>query len=147
MMKPLPPVAALQMRTARSLASLPVQVNMTLANSGRQRRQELLGELQGQLGQIAGMGVERGGLARQRLDHLRVAVTHDRNIVVGVEIGAPLLVVHPHVRGAHDLQRLVVEQLVGRCQQARTAREQICRGRRHGRISSVSSCAASASRA
>ena len=59
------------------------------------------------------MRVECACLPGQRVDDVRMAVTHHWDIVVGVEIGSALLVIHPDALGAHDLQRLLVKEPVG----------------------------------
>ena len=92
----------------------------------RQGAQQLLGELQRLLGQIAGMGIESTCLTRQRVDDPGVAVPHDWNVVIGVQISAAVLVIHPHSLGTDDLQRLLIEEPVGRGEQALTA----CQDRR-----------------
>ena len=88
---------------------------------GRHSGEQLLGELQRQLGEISRVRVECACLPRQRVDDVRMAVTHHRDIVVGVEIGSALLVIHPDVLGAHDLQRLLVKEPVGGGKHPRTA--------------------------
>ena len=88
--------------------------------------EQLLGELQRLLGKVAGVGIERPRLAHQRFDHVAVAMTHDRDVVVGIQVGAAVLVIHPHSLRAYDLQRLLVEEPVRGGEQARTA----CQNRR-----------------
>src|SRR5262249_62123870 len=115
-----------------------------------ERSEQLLGELQRVLGEIAGMGVEGARLARQRFDDLRVAVAYDRHIVVSVEIAPPTLVVHPHSLSTHELQRLLVEELIGRSQHARTPCQEpgmVSRWSGHNRLPSRDSSAAICNRA
>ena len=71
-MKPVPPVKVRAMRMARSLASLPVQVNMTWPISAG-NVPAALGIVEDDLVQIACVGVESRP-AGKRLDHVRVAV-------------------------------------------------------------------------
>ena len=91
----------------------------------QQCRQQLFGELQRLLGEITRVSVEHARLAGERFDYLRVAVADDGHIVIRIQITPTFLVVHPYALGAHDLQRLLVEQLIGRCQHACAARLQI----------------------
>ena len=94
-----------------------------VAELGGHGAEQLLGELQRLLGEIPGVRVECACLPRQRIYNVRVAVAHDRDVVVSIEVCAAVLVVHPYSLGAHDLQRLLVEEAVGGGEQPRTARQ------------------------
>ena len=59
-----------------------------MADFRRHRRKQLFGEFDRWIGQVARVGVERGRLPCESLDHARVAMTDDRHVVVGVEVTA-----------------------------------------------------------
>src|SRR6185437_11040423 len=90
----------------------------------RERRQQLLGERERLLAQVARMRVEDARLVADRLHDGRVTMAHDGNVVIRVEITATLLVVHPQSLGTHYLERLVVEEPMSRRKHPGTAGEQ-----------------------
>src|SRR6267143_3876414 len=57
---------------------------------------------------IARVGVEERELRLRRLDHARVAVSHERHIVVNVEIRSPRVVVQMLHPPANDFQRTLI---------------------------------------
>ncbi len=60
--------------------------------------------------QVAAVHVERGLLARHRLDDVRVGMPDARHVVVHVDVAAARLVEQMHALAADDVQGLVVEQ-------------------------------------
>ena len=58
--------------------------------------------------EIAGIGVEQGGLFRQYRDDLRVGVAEMGDVVVTIEIGAAAIVIKIDTLAAHDLHRRLV---------------------------------------
>jgi hypothetical protein len=82
------------MRMARSFASLPVQVNITWRALG-QGAEQTLGVGQHAFVQVARMGIEGAGLARDGLHHVRMAVPDRSDVVVGIQIALAVGVVQP----------------------------------------------------
>ena len=72
----------------------------------------------GQVVQVAGVGVEERELLLHRAHHARVAVAHERHVVVDVEVGAPRVVVEVLAEAAHDLERPRVGEPQARSEQA-----------------------------
>ena len=60
--------------------------------------------------QVAAVDVERGLLARHRLDDVRIAMPDARHVVVHVDVAAARRVEQIHALAADDVQGLVVEQ-------------------------------------
>ena len=58
--------------------------------------------------QIPRVGVEQRKLRLRRLNHARVAVPHQRHIVVDVEIRSPRVVIQILHPAAHDFQRALI---------------------------------------
>ena len=56
------------------------------------------------------MRVQDGCLPAQRGDDSRVAMTHVRHIVIGVQVPLAVGLIQPHALAAHQVQRLVVEE-------------------------------------
>ena len=81
---------------------------------GRKRREQFFREVEHGLVQVARMRVEHGGLLRNRLHDLRVAVPDGCDVVVGVQIAMTGSVMEPDAFAADELDRLVVEQPVRR---------------------------------
>ena len=75
--------------------------------------------------QITRVRIERGGLLAQGFDHVRVAVANGRHVVVAVDVFAAVHVPQPAARAAHQVQRLVVEVLVGGAECCLAAGKQI----------------------
>ena len=95
---------------------------------GRKRREQFFREVEHGLVQIARMGVEHGGLPRNRLHDMRVAVPDGCDVVVGVQIAVTGGVVEPDAFAADELHRLVVEQPIRRAEQPASPRDQVlCR--------------------
>jgi hypothetical protein len=80
----------------------------------RKRREEFFREVEHGLVQVARMGVEHGGLPRNCLHDMRMAVPNGCNVVVGVQIAMTGGIVKPDAFAADELHRLLVEQPVGR---------------------------------
>ena len=125
-MKPLPPVAAAAIRSARSLLSLPVQVSARFERPGRNGRQQALGVVVHAVEQIAGMGVEAAHLPGDRLHHLRVAMPDRGHVVVEVEVALAVGGVDERAGRAHDVQGHFVEQDRGRAEALLPPPHQVC---------------------
>src|ERR1700732_3710039 len=96
------------------------------------------------------MRIESTRLTRQRIDDTGVAVSDDWNVVIGVQISAAVLIIHPHPLGTDDLQRLLIEEPVGGGEEALTARQHRRAGHlwnRHRLNSSSNNSSAMSSRA
>jgi hypothetical protein len=76
---------------------------------GRKRREQFFCEVEHGLLQVARMRVEHGGLPRNRLHDVRVAVPDRCDVVVGVQIAVSGGVMEPDAFTADELDRLVVE--------------------------------------
>ena len=81
-----------------------------LTDRRRKGRQKPVGIGVDAVVQIARMDVELGDLPADRLDHARMAMPDRGDVVVDVEIAAPLGVVHPDAFGADHPDRLFVEK-------------------------------------
>ncbi|MNL11063.1 hypothetical protein D3C87_1318840 [compost metagenome] len=94
-------------------------------HGGVQRRDEGRGQALGVAHhvfiQVAGVDVQRGGLAVHGLGHVRVAVTDAGHVVVDVEVAATVDVEQPDAFAAYQVQRFVVEQRRGAAEYAMTA--------------------------
>ena len=95
---------------------------------GRKGAEQFFREVEHGLMQVARMRVEHGGLPRNRLHDLRVAVPDGCDVVVGVQIAVAGGVVEPDAFAADELDRLVVEQPVRRPEQPASPRDHVlCR--------------------
>ena len=92
------------------MASVPEQLNTTLSIAGPMERRQALGEGHDAFVQVAAVDVERGLLARHRLDDMGVGMTDAGHVVVHVDVAAAIGVEQVHALAADDVQRLVVEQ-------------------------------------
>ena len=77
----------------------------------REGGQQPLGQLDGSLLQVPAVGVQRGQLRADRVDHRRVGVPQHRHVVVGVEVAAPVRALEEHPAAAHQMHRLGVADL------------------------------------
>src|SRR5690606_26491161 len=84
----------------------------------------------------AGVSVEQGRLRGDRLDDPWVGVADRRHVVVAVEVAVAVDVPEPHPLAAHELDRLVVEELVAGGERLAATIQQ--RGFGHGAASAVS---------
>ena len=98
-----------------------------MTDLGRKRAEQFFREVEHGLMQVARMRVEHGGLPRNRLDDLRMAVPDGCNVVVGVQIAMTGGVVEPDAFAADELDRLVVEQAIRRAEQPASPRDQVPR--------------------
>ena len=98
-----------------------------MTDLGRKGREQFFGEVEHGLVQVARMRVEHGGLPRNRLHDLRMAVPDGCNVVVGVQIAMSGGVVEPDAFAADELHRLVVEQPIRRAEQPASPRDQVLR--------------------
>ena len=92
-----------------------------VTNPGRKRREQFFREVEHGFVQVARMRVEYGGLPRDRLHDVRMAMPDGG-------------VVEPDAFAAHELHRLVVEQPIRRSEQPVSPRDQV--PRRNGFIRS-----------
>ena len=97
----------------------------------RHAREQALCQLENRVVQIARIGGQCLHLPADRLGHRRVAMPERRDVVVGVEIAAPLRVDQPGAFAPHDVQRPLVHQAVGRAEQGVAARDHRGGGRAH----------------
>ena len=79
--------------------------------AGKARRQALR-QLDDVLVEVARVRVEQAGLLGERGDDARVGMADRGHVVVAVEIALAVGVEQPHPLAAHQMHRLVVEQLV-----------------------------------
>ncbi len=91
------------------------------------QRGEAFGEFDDTFVQVAAVDVQRGLLARHRLDHTRIRVTDARHVVVHVHVAAAVVIVHVNVGPADDMQRNIVKQWCARSQGGIAPSEQIDR--------------------
>ncbi len=81
-----------------------------LADRRRESRQKPVGIGVDAVVQVARVDVELGGLSTDRLDHTRMAMSDRRDVVVDVEVAAPLGVEHPDAFGPDHPDRLFIEK-------------------------------------
>jgi len=74
---------------------------------------------------ISRVGVEQAGLGRDGFDDARVAVPHRGDVVVAIEVAAPVGVEEPDPFAAHEMNGLVVEELVGGSEGSASALQQL----------------------
>ncbi len=86
------------------------------AEVARERRAQPFGEPDDVVVEVAGVGVEKARLRADRLDHSGVAMADRCNVVVAVEQAVAVGVVQPNALAAHEMDRVVVEELVRRCE-------------------------------
>ena len=79
----------------------------------RELRPQALRQLDDLLVQVPRVGVEQAGLGRDGFHDARVAVPHRGDVVVAIEVAAPVGVEEPDPFTAHEMDGLVVEELVG----------------------------------
>ncbi|MCY1401174.1 hypothetical protein D9M71_162860 [compost metagenome] len=105
---------------------------------GIERRGQALGIADDLLVEVASVDVQLRGLAADCFNHVRVTMAHTRNVVVHVQVAAPVHIEQPHTFAAHQVQRVVIEQRRGAAEHAMTALQQ---GKfRHGQQSPVGRC-------
>jgi hypothetical protein len=56
------------------------------------------------------MAVQDAGLAAQRFDYARMAMSNMWDIVIGVQVARAVGIVNPHSLAPNELQRLLVEE-------------------------------------
>jgi hypothetical protein len=75
--------------------------------------------------QVPRVGVEQAGLGRDGLHDTRVAVPHRGDVVVAIEVATPVGVEEPDPFAAHQVDGLVVEELVGGSEGPASALQQV----------------------
>jgi hypothetical protein len=98
-----------------------------VADLGRKRCQQLFSVIEHGLVQITRVGVEYAGLLRDRSNDMGVTVADGSHIIVGVQIAVSGGIVEPHAFAPHKLHRLLVEETIGRSEQAISARDDVLR--------------------
>ena len=93
----------------------------------RERGQQPFGQLDGGLVQVAGVGVERGQLGADRVDDRGVRVPQHRDVVVGIEVAAPVCRLQEHASSTHEMQGMRVAELQP-AQEVRACLEELRRG-------------------
>ena len=66
--------------------------------------------------QVSRVRVQCRYLFRQRLNHVWMAVTHVRHIVVHVQVFAPIGIEQPNTFSPDEVYRFVIKQFIGRSQ-------------------------------
>ena len=100
------PVANRAIRSATSLASVPLQLRMTLSISGPCSAARRSAEFDDGFVQVAAVHVQRRLLACHRLDHTRVGVTDAGHVVVHVDVAAAVGIEQVAALAADDVQRI-----------------------------------------
>src|SRR6185437_12453485 len=108
-MKPVPPVTARAMRSAKSTLSLPVHVRTILDSSLGSRQQPFRIGVD-DLAEVAAVGVEGCHLPRHGSNDAGMAVAQRRYVVVGVEIARAVSTDEPHALASDEVERACVEQ-------------------------------------
>ena len=74
---------------------------------------------------IAGVRIKGTGLLADRIDHVRMAVTHVSHIVVHVEVFPAIGIEQPDAFTAHKMQWLIVKQPIGGAHQLLSSFEKL----------------------
>ncbi len=118
-------MTARAIRTARSFASVPVQTNMQTLRSPGSVAAEPFRVGNDVFVQVARMRIEGRRLAAEFGDHVRVAVSDRRYVVVTVQVAPAVGTEQPDPFPAHQVHGLIVEQPVGGSKRPFAASQQI----------------------
>ncbi len=100
------------------------------AEFAAEQRTKTFGQAHDLVVQIPGVRVEQSGLRADRLDDPWMTVPDRGNVVVAVEQLIPVNVDDPDALAANEVDRVVVEQLVGRGECLRAPPQQLLIGHR-----------------